>query len=155
MRRDGSASATVGAEVGGRRVAADALLYPHLDEEVLVLWSGGAAHEFRWEAPRWTKDAAAAAGASGAVRTPMPGKLVKVLVAEGEVVAAGQPLLVLESMKMETTLPSPRAGVVRGAGGLHVGGQIEEGQVLLRVVAEGEEEGGTAAATAAAAAGAS
>ena len=63
----------------------------------------------------------------------------------------GQPLLVLESMKMETTLPSPRAGVVVGATGLHVGAQIEEGQVLLRVVEAGEggETGGVAAAASA------
>jgi hypothetical protein len=69
-----------------------------------------------------------------------------------QAVAAGEPLLVLESMKMESTLPSPRAGVVRGAGALHVGGQIEEGQVLLRIVAEGEDDGGNAAPAAAAAA---
>jgi pyruvate/2-oxoglutarate dehydrogenase complex dihydrolipoamide acyltransferase (E2) component len=72
-------------------------------------------------------------------------------------VGAGQPLLVLESMKMESTLPSPRAGTVRGADVLHVGAQIEEGQVLLRIVEEGEEggeggEGGGAPAAAASAA---
>jgi hypothetical protein len=47
VHRDGSAAARVRAEVGGRRVAADVLLYPHLDEEVLALWSGGHAYEFR------------------------------------------------------------------------------------------------------------
>lgn len=53
---------------------------------------------------------------------------------------------------METTLPSPRAGIVRGAGALHVGAQIDEGQVLLRVVAGGEGEEPAAAAAAATAA---
>jgi 3-methylcrotonyl-CoA carboxylase alpha subunit len=90
-----------------------------------------------WPVASWSKDAAAGA-VTGAVRTPMPGKLVKLLVADGDAVVAGQPLLVLESMKMETTLPSPRAGVVTGAGALHAGAQIEEGQVLLRVVEPGE-----------------
>jgi len=144
VRRDGTVSARVRAEIGGRRVLADALLYPHLDEEVLVIWTAGRSFEFRWEVPRWTKDAAVGS-TFGAIRTPMPGKLVKLLVADGEAVAAGQPLLVIESMKMETTLPSPCSGVVEGVGGLHVGAQIEEGQVLLRVVAAegagGAEEG--------------
>ena len=70
--------------------------------------------------------------------------------APAQAVVVGQPLLVLESMKMETTLPSPRAGAVRGADALHVGAQIQEGQVLLRIVAE-EEAGDTATAAAAAA----
>lgn len=35
------------AQIGGRLVAGDALLYRHLDQEVLVIWAGGHAHEFR------------------------------------------------------------------------------------------------------------
>jgi 3-methylcrotonyl-CoA carboxylase alpha subunit len=43
----------------------------------------------------------------------MPGTLVRVLVSEGEAVREGQPLLVLEAMKMEHTVVAPYAGVVR------------------------------------------
>jgi acetyl-CoA/propionyl-CoA carboxylase, biotin carboxylase, biotin carboxyl carrier protein len=50
--------------------------------------------------------------AAGEVLAPMQGTIVKVLVAEGDAVAAGDPLLVLEAMKMETTLTAPKDGVV-------------------------------------------
>jgi biotin carboxyl carrier protein len=42
----------------------------------------------------------------------MPGKVVRVLVAAGDAVAAGGGLVVVEAMKMENELRSPRAGVV-------------------------------------------
>ena len=56
----------------------------------------------------------AAAGLSGDVvlRSPMPGTVVLVPAAAGEEVAAGQPLVVVEAMKMEHTLAAPVAGVV-------------------------------------------
>jgi hypothetical protein len=47
VMQDGSAAARVSAQVGGRRLEADALLYPHLEEEVLVIWAGGHSYEFR------------------------------------------------------------------------------------------------------------
>ena len=47
---------------------------------------------------------AGAAAAQSAVHSPMPGKIVRVLAREGEAVAAGEPLVVLEAMKMEHTL---------------------------------------------------
>lgn len=65
-------------------------------------------------------DEAARAGPN--LRAGMPGKVVRVLVADGAVVAAGQALVILESMKMETELTAAAAGtVVR----IHVGaGQV-------------------------------
>jgi acetyl/propionyl-CoA carboxylase alpha subunit len=55
---------------------------------------------------------AVAAGAGGSLRAPMPGVVLAVLVAEGDEVAANQPLLKLEAMKMEHTIRSAAAGVV-------------------------------------------
>jgi acetyl/propionyl-CoA carboxylase alpha subunit len=46
------------------------------------------------------------------LRAPMPGVVVEVLVQTGAVVAEGEALMVIESMKLETTLRSARAGVV-------------------------------------------
>ncbi len=46
------------------------------------------------------------------VTAPMPGRIVKVLVKAGEAVSAGQGLVVVEAMKMENELRSPRAGTV-------------------------------------------
>jgi acetyl-CoA/propionyl-CoA carboxylase biotin carboxyl carrier protein len=58
-------------------------------------------------------DAEVVAGAGGPVRSPMPGTVVVVEVAEGERVTAGQKLVVVEAMKMEHTLTAPVDGVVR------------------------------------------
>ena len=52
-------------------------------------------------------------GGTARVAAPMPGKIVKLLVEPGEVVAAGQGLLVMEAMKMENEIRSPREGRVR------------------------------------------
>jgi pyruvate carboxylase subunit B len=49
----------------------------------------------------------------GDVASPMPGRVVKVLVSQGDGVKAGDPVLVVEAMKMESHVPSPIAGVVR------------------------------------------
>jgi biotin carboxyl carrier protein len=46
------------------------------------------------------------------VKSPMPGRVVKVLVAEGDAVAAGQGLVVLEAMKMENEVRARAAGTV-------------------------------------------
>jgi biotin carboxyl carrier protein len=58
---------------------------------------------------------AARAGAGGPTRitAPMPGRLVKVLVQEGDSVGEGQGLVVMEAMKMENELRAPRAGRVK------------------------------------------
>lgn len=89
----------------------------------------------RWDQPSWSKDAKAGA-ATGQVVTPMPGKVVKVLVANGQSVAAGQQLLVLEAMKMEHAVVAPRAGTVAGLA-VRAGSQVDDGQVLLAVEPQG------------------
>ncbi len=66
-----------------------------------------------------------AGGGSGEVRTPMQGTVIKVLVAEGDTVDAGQPVVVLEAMKMENNLLAGCSGTVsevRVAAGDLVGG---------------------------------
>ena len=68
----------------------------------------------------------------GAVTAPMPGKVLEVMVADGDNVEKGQPLLVLEAMKMEQTLNAPRAGIVSGLA-VRAGAQVSDGAVLLTV----------------------
>src|SRR5690606_18097619 len=54
---------------------------------------------------------AASAASDGSLRAPMPGKVVAVQVKAGDAVARGQPLVVLEAMKMEHALAAPFGGV--------------------------------------------
>ena len=80
------------------------------------------------EAPR---RASAAAGASVVV-APMPGKVVRVLVSAGDRVEAGQALVVLEAMKMETMLRAEIAGTVSVIGA-EPGVMVDAGVVLVEL----------------------
>ena len=68
----------------------------------------------------------------GSVASPMPGRLVKLLVAAGDAVAAGQPLCIVEAMKMQNELAAPRAGRVRE---IHFqpGEQVSAGAAILKI----------------------
>lgn len=66
----------------------------------------------------------------GAVLAPMPARLVQLAVAEGDMVAAGAELAVLEAMKMEHVLLAPHAGRVRTLLA-QPGGYLVQGQPLL------------------------
>lgn len=77
---------------------------------------------------------AAVAAASGVQRivAPMPGKVLRVLAAAGDDVAARQPLVVVEAMKMENELSSPRAGRVKEVA-VRAGESVEPGRLLMIV----------------------
>ena len=64
-----------------------------------------------------------------AVVSPMPGILISVAVEEGQAVAAGDPLLVLEAMKMQNTIPSPVDGTIKSLP-VVAGTQVVKDQVL-------------------------
>jgi glutaconyl-CoA/methylmalonyl-CoA decarboxylase subunit gamma len=63
------------------------------------------------------------------IRSPIPGRVVKVMVKAGDRVAAGQTLIVLEAMKMENELRAPRAGQVSDVRCAE-GAAVEAGQDL-------------------------
>jgi biotin carboxyl carrier protein len=65
-----------------------------------------------WRVERVTERPAGAPDEDHDLTAPMPGRVVKVLVAEGEKVAKGAPLLLLEAMKMEHEIRSPKDGEV-------------------------------------------
>ena len=70
---------------------------------------------------------------SGEIVAPMPGKIIRILVKEGQEVEKDQDLLVMEAMKMEYTLRAPKPGRVESiAHG--PGQQLEMGTMLMRVV---------------------
>lgn len=76
-------------------------------------------------------DGDAAGGASRLV-APMPGKVVRVLVAPGDRVEARQPLVVVEAMKMENELTAPRAGTVAEVP-VTEGMSVEAGRLLAAI----------------------
>ena len=65
----------------------------------------------------------------GGLTAPMPGQVIAVHVAAGDVVEAGQLLLILEAMKMEHRITAPLAGVIREFG-VTVGQQVANGELL-------------------------
>ena len=76
---------------------------------------------------------------SGEVQAPMPGLIVDVTVAEGEAVAKGQTVIILESMKMQNELKSPIAGVARAI--YAVAGQaVDKNDLLLEIKAVASEK---------------
>jgi biotin carboxyl carrier protein len=77
-------------------------------------------------------------GGGGPVKSVMPGVVVDVLVSEGETVVEGQPLLILEAMKMQNEIGAPSAGVVTG---VHVSaGEAISGGAKLVTLTVPEEE---------------
>ena len=87
---------------------------------------GGREYAAKVRDPRqWRRRGGGAMEAEGRqqVRAPMPGKIVRVLVAEGVPVTAGQGLLVIEAMKMQNEVKSPKSGMVERM-------MVKEGQAV-------------------------
>ena len=75
-------------------------------------------------------DAAGSAHGEQSVTAPMPGRVVRVLVSRGDQVAVRQPVVVVEAMKMENELRSPKAGRVKDVS-VAPGTSVEAGRVLV------------------------
>jgi biotin carboxyl carrier protein len=75
-------------------------------------------------------DAAHAGG--GEVKAPIPGLVTKVMVAEGDEVAQGQGMVILEAMKMENEIKSPTSGKITAVN-VRPGKNVEKGQVLITI----------------------
>jgi biotin carboxyl carrier protein len=73
---------------------------------------------------------ATAAGGSVEIRAIIPGRVIAVAVVPGDAVAAGDPLLVVEAMKMQNELRAPRSGTVARVQ-VGAGSTVEVGDVLV------------------------
>jgi biotin carboxyl carrier protein len=115
----------------------DICLSPDRDRVVV----GGIAYDLRVEGLEsvqpgqgrgTTADRPAVAAGAGAVKAVMPGKIIRILVAEGDTVAEGDVVCILEAMKMENELKAPQAGTVKA---LYVqpGQDVESGAVLADI----------------------
>lgn len=89
----------------------------------------GEAYALRHLDPLAQLAAVAGGAAADEIRAPMPGSIVSVSAKAGDSVTRGQSLLVMESMKMETTITAPRDGVVAEVN--HETGQTFERDALL------------------------
>ena len=109
-------------EVGGRRL-----------EVVLPAGLGALGSRRGGPAPRRTAGKKTGAAASGdALTSPMQGTIVKVVAEDGQQVAVGDPVVVLEAMKMEQPLTAHRAGTVTGLTA-EVGATVTPGAVICEI----------------------
>ena len=102
-----------------------------------VYVDGGGGSTAFTEVPRFPPPGTA--GHAGSLIAPTPGTVVRVLAAEGDQVTAGQPLVVLEAMKMEHTVTAPVDGTVTALP-VAAGDQVATGQVIAMVDETGAEE---------------
>jgi biotin carboxyl carrier protein len=73
---------------------------------------------------------ASASGKVNNIKAPMPGLIIDLRVKDGDLVKTGDPLLILEAMKMENIIKSPGEGVVKSVK-VKKGAGVEKGQVLI------------------------
>lgn len=79
-----------------------------------------------------TSRPAATAAAGNAVKSPLPGVILDIFVKEGDVITAGQKLMVLEAMKMENNIEADNAGTVSKVA-VSKGASVLEGDILITI----------------------
>ena len=94
-----------------------------------VWWVHVNGRTYRWER---IEPGSSTADVGGGLIAPMPGKVLEVLVSQGQQVKAGEPLMVLEAMKMEHRIVATADGTVSA---LHfaAGDQVAQGAALLEI----------------------
>jgi 3-methylcrotonyl-CoA carboxylase alpha subunit len=98
------------------------------DGELLHVFSGGLHYALAWADP--LAHAGEHETAGGRLTAPMPGKVVAVIAASGQQVKKGEPLVIMEAMKMEHTISAPSDGLVEEVL-YQVGDQVADGAPLL------------------------
>jgi biotin carboxyl carrier protein len=112
--------------------AFDAVVVANADGYSVSL--GEARFHIEIEDPRSALRRTAQRGHEGAaeIKAPMPGKVVRVLVEEGAAVQAKQGIVVMEAMKMQNEIRSPKAGIVKKVS-VAVGSAVNSGDLLATV----------------------
>jgi biotin carboxyl carrier protein len=124
-------------EPGVYSVLMDGRSYDAYVEETpngLVVSLQGYHFEIEARDPRkWSRKAAGSGGEGvQTIASPMPGKVVRVLVAAGDAVEAGQGIVVVEAMKMQNEMKAPRAGTVLSLPAKE-GATVAAGEVLATI----------------------
>jgi len=124
---DGGPRETIVVEVGGKRLEVS------LPASLRRAWSGNGGGDGARKAPKRSAGKKSGAAASGdSLSAPMQGTIVKVSVAEGDTVEAGQAIVVLEAMKMEQPLTAHKAGKVTDLKA-EVGAVVTAGTVICDI----------------------
>ncbi len=128
---DATLSGQIDLTIGDRRVRAYAAQIKTGEQTAWQIWLGGRVWTL---APTRSADQRRreAAGVEGALTATMPGQVRAVLVEAGQAVVAGEALLILEAMKMETKLTAPRDGEVAQIFCAE-GDVVERGQKLVEL----------------------
>lgn len=102
-----------------------------------VLWVHNGQRTFAVDVAKKKSRSRARAGSSGGneIEAPMPGKITKIIRSEGESVAKGDSVIVMEAMKMEYTLKAEIPGKI-GKITCKVGDQVSPGQCLVEISGE-------------------
>ena len=112
--------------LGGAEPANDATVFT-ADSEAYVLRAG---RQTRVRLRDFSAPSAGALGGDGTITAPMHGRVLQLFARAGDSVTQGQPLAVIEAMKMEHTLQAPFAGVVRQVA-VATGAQVVEGGEIM------------------------
>jgi acetyl-CoA/propionyl-CoA carboxylase biotin carboxyl carrier protein len=117
-------------EVGGRRI--EVVLPGDLGGLGALAAGGGGATSGGRKPKRGAAKSAGATASGDAVASPMQGTIVKIVVEEGQQVAEGDPIVVLEAMKMEQPLKAHKSGTVTGLRA-EVGATVTSGAVICEL----------------------
>jgi biotin carboxyl carrier protein len=100
----------------------------------IFVWLAGRVYDFMVPSTEHG-DAEGASGSENEIRAPMPGNLLKLFFSEGDVVQEGQPVVVVEAMKMEHALRAPRNGTIER---IHssVGRIVDNDELIVSLVTE-------------------
>ncbi|KAK9418964.1 putative Methylcrotonoyl-CoA carboxylase subunit alpha [Seiridium unicorne] len=120
------------------RVEATVIQDEHNDNKISV-FQRGVKTELSLVSPIWYEKALGIKEVTASVVAPMPCKVLKNEVQEGDTVAKGAPLVVIESMKMETVIRSPQDGVIKKLAHKE-GDKCKAGTVLVVFEEEGASE---------------
>ncbi len=96
------------------------------------VWACADGHTYEFDVGQSPRARAAARTSAGEMTPPMPATVVKVAVAAGVRIEAGDPVVILEAMKMELTIRASHAGLVRAVR-CAVGDLVRPGAVLVEI----------------------
>lgn len=106
--------------------------YHFRNDSMIEVWIAGRTYSFELLGTKSRSTAGAAGQIAEEILAPMPGTVLKIQVQIGDEFAAHQPLIIMESMKMEMTLSAPHPGRVQQID-CTVGELVPMGKILLKL----------------------